>query len=104
MDRVSVIITAALLLLPAPASANVPVLCGFDNGDGTVAVGPCPETLPTDLGTDQQPWHVVKADEIEVAGQRGITQVIHVPGCTLTIQGGIIVAATPTSPFQQTCP
>ena len=47
MDRVSVIITAALLLLPAPASANVPVLCGFDNGDGTVAVGPCPWLTPT---------------------------------------------------------
>jgi hypothetical protein len=104
MDRNSLIIGAVLLLLPAPASANGPVLCGFDNGDGTVALGPCPASLPTDLGTEQQPWNVVKAGEIEVAGQRGVTQVVHLPGCTLTIQGGIIVAATPTSPFQQTCP
>src|SRR5262245_49464906 len=95
----------AALTLATPAWANGPDLCGYDNGDGTVAFGPCPNTLPTDLGTDTEPWNTVKAEQFEAQGHPGITQHIHLPGCTLVVVGGIIVKAKSTVlPFPSTCP
>jgi hypothetical protein len=50
------------------------------------------------------PFRIVFADTV-AGGGPGITAVIHLPGCTLTIQGGIIVDATSTIPFSSgTCP
>jgi len=100
------IFTAALVIgsaLPAPSPAAS--LCAYDNGDGTEALAPCAfQTTPEDLGTDAHPFNTVKAEDYEAQGRRGITQTIHLPGCTLTIVGGIIVAATPTTPFTPACP
>jgi hypothetical protein len=51
------------------------------------------------------PFRIVFADTSAAGGGTGITATIHLPGCTLTIQGGIIVDATSTIPFSSgTCP
>ena len=44
------------------------------------------------------PFRIVFADTVAAGGGSGITSTIHLPGCTLTIQGGIIVDATSTIP------
>src|SRR5262245_54302498 len=84
---------------------NGPSLCGSDNGDGTVALAPCPNSPPTDLGTDAEPWNVVKAEAIQVQGRVGVTQTIHLQNCTLIVVGGIIVKTKSTvPPFSSPCP
>jgi hypothetical protein len=83
---------------------NVLGLCGTGNNPPSQGLV-VPATPLIDLLTVYTPpFRIVFADTV-AGGGPGITATIHLPGCTLTIQGGIIVDATSTIPFTGgTCP
>lgn len=71
--------------------------------------GPTAESAaPISLGQPALPFRHgyfsgrVSANNYTAGGQAGLNTVIHVPNCTLTIRGGLVVSAL--TPFNQPCP
>lgn len=74
-------------------------------------VGPIDADKTINLGRPIAPWqngyfsNTVSASRFLANGQPGLNTVIHVGGCLLTFQGGLIVSATTPGPFgSQPCP